>query len=199
MLQCSYITHIGAYVGAKSCKISHFNFKRMLLPTTILLWILVTLVEATPPACFLSCTNEIAALCDSHHMGFRCICANETKLVACLVDICPYGNFESARDHYLGTCMEHGMATKSNPFPPPALIPSTFRKPGILKTANLNQKPNTQEKEVIDSNNKPTAMPSTSENLQKTNFRKLQDLRLDKQNVRITRREHLKRQLKALK
>lgn len=171
----------------------------MLLPTTILLWIVVTLVEATPPACFLSCTNEIAALCDSHHMGFRCICAYETKLVACLVDICPYGNFESARDHYLGTCMEHGMPTKSNPFPPPALIPSTFRKPGLLKAANLNQKPSKQEKEVIDSNHELTATTSTSESLQKMNFRKLQDLRLDNPNVGIIRREHLKRKLKTLK
>ena len=32
-------------------------------------------------------------------------------LVSCLVDICPYGNFESARDHFLGTCLEHSKAT----------------------------------------------------------------------------------------
>lgn len=32
-------------------------------------------------------------------------------LVGCLVDICPYGNFESARDHFFGTCLEHSKAT----------------------------------------------------------------------------------------
>ncbi|KAH3686336.1 hypothetical protein WICPIJ_002698 [Wickerhamomyces pijperi] len=61
---------------------------------------------ATPPACFLSCVQVIARWCDEGHADFRCICDNSPSLVGCLVDICPYGNFFSARDHFWGTCLE---------------------------------------------------------------------------------------------
>lgn len=27
--------------------------------------------------------------------------------MGCLVDICPVGNFEASRDHFIGTCLEH--------------------------------------------------------------------------------------------
>ncbi|CAH6723831.1 hypothetical protein CLIB1444_21S00364 [[Candida] jaroonii] len=68
---------------------------------------LVTLAIATPPACFLSCINEVAKSCEYNHRDLTCLCQKKDEIFGCLVDICPYGNFESARDHYLGTCLEH--------------------------------------------------------------------------------------------
>lgn len=61
---------------------------------------------ATPPACFLACTQVIARWCEHNHRDFKCICDNSPSLVGCLVDICPYGSFFSARDHFWGTCLE---------------------------------------------------------------------------------------------
>lgn len=65
-------------------------------------------VLATPPACFLSCTNEVSHRCVGAQANILCICSAHDAVQGCLVDICPYGNFESARDHYVGTCQEHG-------------------------------------------------------------------------------------------
>jgi len=67
---------------------------------------LISIALATPPACFLSCVQVIARWCEFNHDDFRCICDNSPSLVGCLVDICPYGNFFSARDHFWGTCLE---------------------------------------------------------------------------------------------
>lgn len=67
----------------------------------------ISLVVATPPACFLSCINEVAKSCEFNHRDLTCLCQKKDEIFGCLVDICPYGNFESARDHYLGTCLEH--------------------------------------------------------------------------------------------
>lgn len=64
------------------------------------------LVIATPPACFISCINNIARWCPNHHLDFRCMCDNTPAVIDCLVDICPYGNFFGARDHFWGTCVE---------------------------------------------------------------------------------------------
>lgn len=72
---------------------------------------LASFVLATPPACFLSCIAESAKECPSGLQSISCLCSKSDVLVSCLVDICPYGNFESARDHFLGTCLEHSKAT----------------------------------------------------------------------------------------
>lgn len=77
----------------------------MLIPS--MLAALFVLVAATPPACFLSCTNEVAKSCPNGHADIRCLCTFHASVLGCLVDICPYGNFESARDHFEGTCLEH--------------------------------------------------------------------------------------------
>lgn len=70
-------------------------------------FVFLAVVAATPPACFLSCVNEGAARCPRKHPDIQCFCKDQAALIGCLVDICPYGNFESARDHFLGTCLEH--------------------------------------------------------------------------------------------
>ncbi|GMG30951.1 unnamed protein product [Ambrosiozyma monospora] len=36
-----------------------------------------------------------------------CLCEKRTEFLGCLTDVCPFGNFFPARDHYLGTCLEH--------------------------------------------------------------------------------------------
>lgn len=77
----------------------------------ILFSFLASFVHATPPACFLSCIAETAKECPSGLQSISCLCSKSDVLVSCLVDICPYGNFESARDHFLGTCLEHSKAT----------------------------------------------------------------------------------------
>lgn len=168
----------------------------------IIVWALSSLVTATPPACFLSCINEIAAVCPSEHMGFRCICGYETKLVECLVDICPYGSFESARDHYLGTCMEHGMPTKTNPFPPPPLISSDRKPPGkhiapihvsdSQNTPHYNTSSYIASASVFPSRSQETSLSEITSSheitssMEKINIRKLQDLKLDgNPNVQI--------------
>ncbi|EMG46345.1 hypothetical protein G210_3406 [Candida maltosa Xu316] len=89
----------------------------------IFIIVLLELVIATPPACFLTCTYEIAQNCPNSFNDLTCICINEDSIIGCLVDICPFGAFLSARDHYIGTCLEHGRPTITNPFPPPAIWP----------------------------------------------------------------------------
>ena len=57
-------------------------------------------------------------------VNLTCICINEDLTIGCLVDdICPFGTFISARDHYIGTCLEHGRPSITNPVPPPAIWP----------------------------------------------------------------------------
>ena len=86
------------------------------------------LAVATPPACFLSCINEMSYYCGNGHMDFSSLCAREETLIQCLVDICPYGTFLSARDHFLGTCMEHGKPSVTNPYPPPSLFGNSMQQ-----------------------------------------------------------------------
>ncbi|ODQ79439.1 hypothetical protein BABINDRAFT_167298 [Babjeviella inositovora NRRL Y-12698] len=64
-------------------------------------------VWATPPACFLACIGEIARWCPNNHADIPCICENRASVVGCLVDVCPFTHFNAARDHFLGTCIEH--------------------------------------------------------------------------------------------
>ncbi|CDK24257.1 unnamed protein product [Kuraishia capsulata CBS 1993] len=70
------------------------------------IYLVIPIVLATPPACVLSCVNEIAALCPRRHIDFDCYCTDVPRMVGCLVKACPYGNYLSARDHFLGVCEE---------------------------------------------------------------------------------------------
>lgn len=104
-----------------------------------MLLLVVTLVFlksifATPPACFLSCINEIAHDCPEDAANLTCICINEDLIIGCLVDICPFGTFISARDHYIGTCLEHGRPSITNPIPPPAIWPPEPKVSSISDT-----------------------------------------------------------------
>ncbi|EGW32091.1 uncharacterized protein SPAPADRAFT_61171 [Spathaspora passalidarum NRRL Y-27907] len=91
----------------------------------ILLIGLIQYACTTPPACFLSCISEVTrSLCDYGLPDLTCACKNENSLTGCLVDICPYGTFLSARDHFIGTCLEHGRPSITNPFPPPSIWPA---------------------------------------------------------------------------
>lgn len=91
-------------------------------------------ILATPPACFLSCINEIAHDCPEDAVNLTCICINEDLIIGCLVDICPFGTFISARDHYIGTCLEHGRPSITNPVPPPAIWPPEPKVSSISNT-----------------------------------------------------------------
>lgn len=73
-----------------------------------IVFILFSFTVATPPACFISCANEVSHGCPRGPVDLLCLCANETPLLSCFIDICPLGTFFSARDHYFGTCLEHG-------------------------------------------------------------------------------------------
>lgn len=78
----------------------------MLKITLLFLSILFT-VFATPPACFLSCINELAHYCPGSHHDLLCLCQLKESLIGCLVDICPVGDLDAGRDHFVGTCLEH--------------------------------------------------------------------------------------------
>ncbi|CCH46339.1 Midasin [Wickerhamomyces ciferrii] len=86
----------------------------MLIKSILPIFAILLFVGATPPACFLSCVQVIARWCERAHADFRCVCENSPSLVGCLVDICPYGNFFSARDHFWGTCLERLSADSDN-------------------------------------------------------------------------------------
>lgn len=98
------------------CQCMSSHIRELFAPTTmhrLTLLALLALALATPPACFLSCTNEVAHRCGGQ-ANLLCICAANDALQGCLVDICPYGNFESARDHFWGTCREHSLPIGSD-------------------------------------------------------------------------------------
>lgn len=79
-----------------------------MLKLTLVFLIILVPVIATPPACFLSCINELAHYCPGSHHDLLCLCQLKESLVGCLVDICPVGNLDAGRDHFVGTCLEHG-------------------------------------------------------------------------------------------
>ncbi|CCE72945.1 Piso0_000552 [Millerozyma farinosa CBS 7064] len=85
-------------------------------------------VAATPPACFLSCVSEVSRTCPHKLDDIPCVCAKKNVLIGCLVDICPYGVFDAARDHFLGTCLEHSKPASTEPSTP-ALGPMYTAKP----------------------------------------------------------------------
>lgn len=88
---------------------------------TLIFALWCNIVIATPPACFLSCINEVAKESRKLLTDLTSLCAKQEQVLGCLVDICPYGTFESSRDHYFGTCLEHGKPTNGNY--PPGYIP----------------------------------------------------------------------------
>ncbi|ODV74108.1 uncharacterized protein CYBJADRAFT_162268, partial [Cyberlindnera jadinii NRRL Y-1542] len=93
------------------CLLSSFIYKdklvQLMLNSVILpLTFVASLVVSTPPACFLSCIDHMARTCEESHTDFECFCDNSPSVLGCLVDICPYGTFFSARDHFWGTCVE---------------------------------------------------------------------------------------------
>lgn len=92
----------------------------------------ISFTLATPPACFLSCINELSRDCGGHS-NMTCLCNIQDEVTGCLVDICPYGSFESARDHYYGTCLEHKKPTFGR-YPPYYPIP-------VSSTSSLSPKP----------------------------------------------------------
>lgn len=85
-------------------------------------------VTAIPPACFLSCVSEVSRTCPHKLDDIPCVCAKKNVLIGCLVDICPYGVFDAARDHFLGTCLEHSKPT-STEASTPTLGPAYTAKP----------------------------------------------------------------------
>ncbi|KAI5970280.1 hypothetical protein CANMA_000632 [Candida margitis] len=94
-----------------------------MITATLLILLITRLVISTPPACLLSCISEVSSKCERGWSSLSCVCNKEDQIVGCLIDICPFGNFNSARDHFLGTCLEHGKPTITNPYPPPAVWP----------------------------------------------------------------------------
>lgn len=101
---------MGAHIKT-GCKIEltrALSLLRIMLKILLLSVFHWTTILATPPACFLSCINEVAHYCPGSHHDLLCLCQLKESLVGCLVDICPVGNFEASRDHFIGTCLEHG-------------------------------------------------------------------------------------------
>ncbi|KAI5956412.1 hypothetical protein KGF54_000887 [Candida jiufengensis] len=100
-----------------------------------MIWILfiaifIKYTYSIPPSCFLSCISEVSKTnCEFKLSNIGCICLKEDQIVGCLIDICPYGTFNSARDHFLGTCLEHGKPSITNPYPKPA----TYPPPGYIE------------------------------------------------------------------
>lgn len=124
------LVKVHSYLRSTSVLIkTHLRHSNM-YPVLVLCCFLVLQALATPPACFLSCTSAIAASCTHGHRDLTCICRERDSLVGCLIDLCPYGSFESARDHFLGTCLEHKRAA------PTAAKPVSSSNQGVTK---LNQ------------------------------------------------------------
>ncbi len=57
------------------------------------------------PASFLWCVNSFAHKMPKKLNDYEGICAQRDSFLKCLVDKCEYGNYLSARDHFLGTCI----------------------------------------------------------------------------------------------
>ncbi|KAI5961697.1 hypothetical protein KGF57_001631 [Candida theae] len=100
---------------------------------SFLILVLIQNVCSIPPACFLSCAAEVSRTCERGLSQMTCVCLKEDQIVGCLIDICPFGNFNSARDHFLGTCLEHGKPTVTNPYPPPAAWPPSDYEKNLPK------------------------------------------------------------------
>lgn len=101
-----------------------------------LIFLLFGVCLATPPACFLSCISEVARQCPGEHSDIRCICNKRDSVIGCLVDICPYGTFESSRDHFLGTCLEHQRDHYNPPHLPPLVMHPATKSSAAVTTAS---------------------------------------------------------------
>ena len=139
----------------------------------ILLTLLISLqcVYSIPPACFLSCIAEVSRKCERGLSQFSCICIKEDQIVGCLIDICPFGNFNSARDHFLGSCLEHGKPTITNPYPPPAAWPPPDYEKSLPKMHEPVYRPEptrihqevrpSPTRSIVDHHNPPPQSPHT--------------------------------------
>lgn len=65
------------------------------------------LVAATPPACFLGCINRIGHICPLKRNDVQCLCNQKPAVLDCIINLCWGINYYSARDHFMGTCVEH--------------------------------------------------------------------------------------------
>lgn len=84
-----------------------------MVPITLVVLFVASLVTATPPACFLSCLSQVAAVC-LNLSDLSCLCSSQDCVIPCLENRCPGIAFLSSRDHYWGTCMEHRYDIQSN-------------------------------------------------------------------------------------
>lgn len=71
------------------------------------LFAMVGVGATTPPAAILRCVNEAARDCQGTHSNYKCICDQKDRVLYCLAVYSPYGNYLCARDHFLGTCIDH--------------------------------------------------------------------------------------------
>lgn len=137
---------------------------------TILILALTGFVTATPPACFLSCINEVAHTCPLKHADYECLSNHRDSVIGCLVDICPYGKFESARDHFLGTCLEHQNMKSSPVFKHPHHIPPLSL---VSTPSSLYTKPNQHVKILRNSKFNPNLEPEVIYDLADNGHRRL--------------------------
>lgn len=74
---------------------------------------IVNSASPPPPACMLSCINAVArGIGLDHPSHITSICLQKDAIVGCLTDICPFGNYNTARDHFLHACSKHGDAIR---------------------------------------------------------------------------------------
>lgn len=120
------------------------------------LLILIQCANSLPPACFLSCIAEVSRNCGRGLSQLSCVCIKEDEIVGCLIDICPFGNFNSARDHFLGTCLEHGKPTLTNLYPPPAAWPPPDYEKNLPIMHEPVYRPEPTRSRVVDTGPTPT-------------------------------------------
>ncbi|OBA20083.1 hypothetical protein METBIDRAFT_212589 [Metschnikowia bicuspidata var. bicuspidata NRRL YB-4993] len=75
----------------------------------IILLLIFSLASATPPACFLDCINRLSHICAKNQADIRCLCQIHQAVNQCSHRFCLREDFLSARDHFAGTCIEHGL------------------------------------------------------------------------------------------
>lgn len=145
----------------------------IVISTLLIILVLTQCVYSIPPACFLSCIAEVSRTCRHSLRHLSCVCIREDQIVGCLIDICPFGNFNSARDHFLGTCLEHGKPTITNPYPPPAAWPPPDYEKNLPKMHEPVYRPEPTRgrvvdpllvpaHEIADHNNPPNSQPPPS-------------------------------------
>lgn len=71
-------------------------------------FLLISIATATPPSCFVECINSIAHICPQRQNDLACICNQSRSVMNCITDSCWGITYYSSRDHFAGTCVEHG-------------------------------------------------------------------------------------------